>query len=110
MCCLRAHCRASLPLSLLGADTFKVSTTNDVGTGPESVASVAVTPAAVPTAPTITSVRRGDQQVTVTFTAANGNGNAVDLYTAVATPGGMTASGNTLSLTISSLTNGQDCA
>ena len=62
--------------------TFTVTSTNRVGTSEASAASAAVSPGAVPTAPSGVVGSSGDAQSTITWTAASGNGTAVLSYTA----------------------------
>ena len=57
--------------------TFKVSDTNGVGEGALSSASSAVTPAAVPSAPTNTSATRGNTQATIAWTDGSSNGSSI---------------------------------
>ena len=56
--------------------TFKVAAINSVGTGAQSAASSAVTPATLPGAPTIGTVTSGNDSVTVNWTAPASNGGA----------------------------------
>ncbi len=56
--------------------TFKVAATNSVGTGAQSAASSAVTPATLPGAPTMGTVTSGNDSVTVNWTAPASNGGA----------------------------------
>ncbi len=49
--------------------TFKVAAFNAIGTGPQSAATNAVTPGAVPSAPAIATAVSGNQQVTLSWTA-----------------------------------------
>jgi hypothetical protein len=58
------------------AYTFRVAATNAIGTGNYSTASGAVTPAAVPGAPTSVSGTAGNAQVSLTWTAPSSNGGA----------------------------------
>ncbi len=93
--------------------TFTVLATNTVGSGPESGASNAVTPATVPGAPTGVLGLRGNQQVTVSWTApADNGGSAVLSYTVTpydgATPlGAVTVSAPTTQAVVSGLVNGK---
>jgi RHS repeat-associated protein len=92
------------------AYTFKVAATNGVGTGADSTASSAVTPAGTPYAPTGVTATRGDSSATVTWTAASNNGstvtgNVVKAY-AGATLVSSTNVGNVTSATVTGLTNG----
>ncbi len=92
------------------AYTFSVMARNVVGPGPSSYQSAAVTPRPnVPNAPTTISVRRGNGQVTVSWTAGSSNGATVTGYMATAT----SASGSrycqttgATSCTVTGLTNG----
>jgi RHS repeat-associated protein len=74
------------------AYTFTVTATNAVGTSVASSASAAVTPVAVPGAPTAVSGTPGDGQASVSWTApASNGGTAITGYTVTSTPGGFTA-------------------
>ncbi|TDR46722.1 fibronectin type III domain protein [Tahibacter aquaticus] len=84
--------------------TCEAWATNSVGAGPHTAAA-AVTPATVPDAPVITGVVRGNQQVTVTFTApASNGGDPVQGY--LPTCGDQTVFGGNLSLPVGNLANG----
>jgi fibronectin type 3 domain-containing protein len=85
--------------------TFTVTATNGVGTGPASN-SMSATPAAVPTAPVLTSAAAGNGSVQLAWSAANGNGLPVSSYTATSSPGGFTCSTSALGCTVGGLTNG----
>ena len=98
------------------AYTFKVKATNAVGST-ESVASVAVTPAAVPATPNAPRVAVGEavgaQKATITWVAPANNGSVITGYTVTAfTSAGVsagtctTASAGALSCTISGLATG----
>ena len=56
--------------------TFTVAATNAVGTGPQSAASNAVTPAPVPGAPAIGTVTAGNAKARVAWTAPAANGGS----------------------------------
>ncbi len=94
--------------------TFKVAAINGVGTGSQSAASNAVTPATVPGAPTIGTVTgSGSGRVTVNFTApASNGGSPITSYTVTATDvtkstrGGQTASGAGSPITVIGLRSG----
>ena len=96
--------------------TFKVAATNRIGTGANSGASNAVTPATVPGAPTIgtaTAGSLGTLKATVTFTApASNGGSLITSYTVTATDvsnsfrGGQTASGSGSPITVTGLHSG----
>lgn len=60
--------------------TFTVTATTAVGTGPASDASDAVTPAGLPSAPTITGISRGVGALVVEFSAAGANGSSLLRY------------------------------
>jgi FtsP/CotA-like multicopper oxidase with cupredoxin domain/fibronectin type 3 domain-containing protein len=103
---------AASPITVTGltngtAYTFTVTAANIVGTGPASVASNSVTPATLPGAPTGAFAVAGNAQATVYYgaPAANG-GSAITLYTATASPGGLTGTSASGSITVTSLTNG----
>jgi hypothetical protein len=90
--------------------TFAVTAINSVGTG-AAVTSSTVTPAGVPGGVTGLAAVSGNQQVTVSWTAADGNGNPITGYTVTPTgPGGtltpVTVSGT--STVITGLTNGSN--
>ena len=92
--------------------TFTVTATNADGTGAASDPSNAVTPAAVPDAPTAASATAGDQSASVSFTPGFDEGSTITGYTVTAadstTPanGGQTASGSASPITVTGLTNG----
>ena len=89
--------------------TFTVTATNAKGTSAASAPSNAVTPAAVPSAPTAVTATGGNGQAHVTWTApASTNGSAITGYTVTSSPGGITKSvnGSTLAADVTGLTNG----
>ena len=90
--------------------TFKVSDTNDVGEGAQSDPSSAVTPAAVPSAPAITSATRGNTQATIAWTDGSSNGSAISSQTIYIYSGGSLVSTKTncsaSPCTVTGLTNG----
>jgi hypothetical protein len=88
--------------------TFTVTATNSVGTGPASAASNAVTPAAVPGAPTNVTAAGHDASATVSWTPpAVTGGSAITSYTIRSNAGQVvTVDGNTTSTTVTGLTNG----
>ncbi len=87
--------------------TFSVTATNGVGTGPASSASTAVTPAAVPGAPTGVSATASDGVASVSFTApVSDGGSAITGYTVTAYPGGATTSCSASPCTVTGLTDG----
>jgi RHS repeat-associated protein len=87
-----------------------VSATNAIGTGPDSAHSNTVTPAGVPFAPTSVIATRGDTSATVSWTAANPNGDALTGNTIKAYAGttliSSTPVGAVTSGTVTGLTNG----
>lgn len=88
--------------------TIRVSAITDVGEGPESDASAAVTSATVPEAPTEVTGERGDGKATVRFTAPSSNGGSpITQYLVTANPGGHTATGAGSAITVTGLTNGE---
>ncbi len=96
------------------AYTFDVAATNDVGTGPASARSAAVTPATVPGAPVIGVPTRGNASAVVRWTAPATNGGSpitgytvrVHVGTATTVLRTVTASATATSLTVTGLTNG----
>ena len=91
---------------------YKVSALNDVGDGSQSN-ELSATPATVPSAPTLTSATPGNSEVALVWTAPSSNGGSsitnYKLYRGT-TSGGETllaTSGNVLTYTDNSLTNGQ---
>ena len=93
--------------------TFTVTATNGVGTGSASSASNAVTPEAVPGAPTGVSATPGNASASVSFTApASNGGSAITGYTVTATDhttpanGNETGTGTTSPITVTGLHNG----
>ncbi|MBU1310169.1 MAG: tandem-95 repeat protein, partial [Gammaproteobacteria bacterium] len=63
--------------------------------------------AVIPSAPTIGTATAGNAQATVNFAApASNGGTAISGYTAISTPGNLTASGASTPLIITGLTNG----
>ena len=90
--------------------TFQVTATNGVGTGPAGTSN-AVTPAAVPVAPTNVTATAGNQQATVSWTAPANNGSAITGYTITPYIGSQaqspsSAGASATSATITGLTNG----
>jgi large repetitive protein len=71
------------------AYTVRVHATNTVGDSVESPASAAVTPAAVPGAPTVLVILRGDASVSIAFDPPPDNGSVITGYQ-VSTDGGTT--------------------
>ena len=93
--------------------TFTVTATNQLGTGPASAASSAVTPYGPPplptTAPTDVRASAGFGYATVNWTAATSDpGTPVTSYTVAASPGpiALTASGSATSLVVGGLKRG----
>lgn len=103
---------ATTPITVTGLTngtpyTFTVKAVNDVGTGPASTATAAVTPADVPNAPAIGTATAGNGQANITFTApAYNGGSPITMYTATSEPGGITASKSTSPITVTGLTAG----
>jgi hypothetical protein len=102
---------SSSPITVTGLTngasyTFTVTATNVGGTSSASATSSAVIPATTPGAPTITSVTRGNQQVTVAFNApASNGGEPITVYT-VTSSGGQVQTGSASPITVTGLTNG----
>lgn len=75
---------ASFPDAAYGvAYTATVVATNDVGTGPRSSPSAAVTPIAVPDAPTSVTATAGPHSAVVSFEPGASNGARITSYTVV---------------------------
>lgn len=88
--------------------TFTVTATNAMGTGPASK-SIKITPATVPSAPTIGTVTAGKKQVSVSFTPTSTGGDPITSY--IVTPyigsnAGKTTSGAHSPITVKGLTSG----
>ncbi|MDD5439126.1 MAG: fibronectin type III domain-containing protein, partial [Candidatus Omnitrophica bacterium] len=90
--------------------TFTVKAANALGTGPASIASNSITPAAgltAPGVPTGVTAVAGSSQATVSFTPPVSNGgNPITGYTVTSNPGGITASGMMGPIAVTGLTNG----
>jgi len=90
--------------------TFTVYATNSRGNSPNTTSSSSVVPATVPEAPIIgTATTTGQTTATISFTAPTNNGSAITSYTAVSSPGGITATLNQSgsgTITVSGLTAG----
>ena len=86
--------------------TFKVTATNAVGTSTFSVASSAVTPAAVPSVPTNVTANAGNGQATVTFEAPISDGGSTITEYTVTSSNGNTQTGASSPITVTGLTNG----
>jgi hypothetical protein len=94
------------------AYTFRVAAINGVGTGSQSNASSAVTPAGLPGAPTIGSAARGDHQATLTWTAPGSDGGSaisgyvVTPYIGSTAQAAQTFNSTATTQTVTGLTNG----
>jgi hypothetical protein len=89
--------------------TFKVKATNATGDGPYSSDSNSVTTTAaatVPGAPTIgAAIPTGQTTATVAFTPPSSDGgSAITSYSAISTPGSITATGSSSPITVTGLT------
>ncbi|MDQ1745789.1 MAG: large repetitive protein, partial [Frankiaceae bacterium] len=92
--------------------TIAIAATNDVGTGASGVSN-GVVPAGVPLPPTSVTGSRGDRQVAVVWSGADGNGSAITGYTITTTRvsdssvvSTTNAAANASSATVTGLTNG----
>ena len=95
------------------AYTFKVAATNAVGTGPQSAASNAVTPAGPPAAPTNVVATAHASSAAVSWTAPSDGGSPLTMYTVTPfigsnaqTPTTVSGSPPATSVTVSGLTAG----
>ena len=68
--------------------TFVVTAVNGVGVSDTSLPSVAVTPANVPSAPTIDTITLGRSSATISVTSNGSGGSTITSYTVTASPGG----------------------
>jgi hypothetical protein len=103
----------SSPISVSGltvgtAYTFTVKAVNAAGQSSSSSSSNSVTPASVPSAPTIgTATATSATSASVTFTASASNGGAlITSYTAVSSPGNITGTSSTSPITVNGLSSG----
>lgn len=90
--------------------TFTVVATNEVGTGPASAPSAAVTPATVPGAPTILTATAGVRTATFQFAPPDDGGRPITTYRVLQSLGGaaFTASAATVSGSSASVTGLQN--
>jgi hypothetical protein len=93
------------------AYTFQVRAVNDVGPGPLSAPSAPVTPRGLPAAPTIGTAVRGNQQATVSWTAASDGGSPITGYNVQVRIAGTVVNtvpfaGTATTQTVTGLTNG----
>ena len=94
--------------------TFQVVATNDVGTSDPSVPSAVARPDVRPEKPAAPSAERGDQQLTVAWTAPVNRGSAIEAYeiqmqnTATQEISGQEVSGGTTQTVFPGLSNGVD--
>jgi uncharacterized repeat protein (TIGR02543 family) len=72
------------------AYTFVVTATNGVGLSDTSLPSAAITPANIPSAPTISTVTAGLSAATITVVSGGSGGSAITRYVVTAAPGGAT--------------------
>ncbi|UUW89583.1 fibronectin type III domain-containing protein [Pimelobacter simplex] len=104
---------AGSPCTVDGLDngtayTFTVHATNANGDSDESTPSAAVTPVAVPGAPTDVSAQAGDGEAEVSFTAPTKDGGTpITSYTVTAAPGGATETCAGSPCTVGGLDNGR---
>jgi uncharacterized repeat protein (TIGR02543 family) len=105
---------SSSPVTVLGLTngvsyTFRVTSTNGVGSSDSSTVSVTATPATVPGSPSNVSAQGGNASAVVSWSAPASNGGApITSYTAIASPGGAscTVPVGTTSCLVGGLTNG----
>ena len=93
--------------------TFTITATNDVGAGPASEHSSAITPATAPAAPTAITASAGNTSATVKWSAPSNGGSPITSYTVTPyigseaqTPTTVTGSPPATSTTITGLSNG----
>jgi hypothetical protein len=107
------NCTATLPatsctvsgLTNGTAYTFTAVAQNAVGNS-QSASSNSVTPAGLPTAPTIVTAVSGDKSATITFSGAGANGAAISGYIVKVSPTGETFTATSSPVVINGLTNG----
>lgn len=73
--------------------SFTVTATNAIGTSNPSASSNQVTPATVPSAPTIGTATAGGTTAAVAFTPGSDGGSPILYYTATSSPGSLTGQG-----------------
>ena len=83
-----------------------VTATNGDGVGLASSPSSTFTPTGTPTSPTDVSALAGNSQAVVTFTPSPQTGGLPVTYTAISSPGSISASGTSSPIVVSGLTNG----
>jgi hypothetical protein len=89
------------------AYTFSVVAVNVIGPSSESPKSNAVTPAGVPSTPIGVIASASNGQASISFTAsASSGGSSITSYTATSSPSGVTASGVSSPILVTSLNNG----
>ena len=91
------------------AYTFTVHATNALGNSMESGASVPVTPASVPSAPTEVVATAGNASASVAFTVPSSSGGSqITGYTVTSSPlGGLSVASTVSPINVTGLTNGQ---
>ncbi len=86
---------------------FRVRAINSVGTALDSnFPSATPLPATAPDTPTSLFASAGDQQATISFTIPSANRSPITSYTVTSSPGNHSASGATLPITVTGLTDG----
>jgi hypothetical protein len=86
--------------------TFTVKATNAVGISAASSPSAAVTPATLPNAPQNVTAVRGNQSVTVSWSAAVNNGSPITQYRVIPSAGTSSCITETTSCVVTGLVNG----
>jgi hypothetical protein len=96
------------PITVAGLDsntsyTFAVKATNDEGDSAFSLSSSAILITTIPETPTISNAVAGYESATISFSAPASGGKTITSYTTTSSPSGITASGSSSPLNVTSL-------